>query len=257
MPVHSGGGADLSVARQLGLSDEPRAAQSVSARGDVEQRHVPAFLRGRPGAGRRAHRVVEKIFRPPGGIHLRAEFSDGDDLFSLHEIRPRAPCRGQSRTDVAQELRHRVPVHFRATAHPRHDYAGHVCRVSRRRDGAPAGLCEGHPEFRRGRAGSVAGRVAAGFGRLRAVSRAPRADAKGRSRAVVVRGGVRAGNDCVRAFAMVLVIVRDAVSVRRGGQRERGGAAHVGATPHAGRQARARLGGQQPVHRHVERIGRV
>ena len=75
--------------------------------------------------------------------------------------------------------------------------------------------------------------------------------------AALVRGGVRAGDDCVRAVALVLVFVRNAVRVRRGGQRERRRAAHVRAIAHAGRQARARLVGQQPVHRHIERTGRL
>ena len=39
-----------------------------------------------------------------------------------------------------------------------------------------------------------------------------RTDAKGRTRPALVRGGVRAGDDCVRAFALVLVFVRDAGS---------------------------------------------
>ena len=46
---------------------------------------------------------------------------------------------------------------------------------------------------------------------------APRADAKSRPRVALVCGRVRAGDDCVRAFALVLVFVRDAVRLRRGG----------------------------------------
>ena len=97
-----------------------------------------------PALGGALYRAAEKIFRPPGGVHLPHQFLHGHDLFPLHEIGPRASRREQSRTDVAQELCDRVPVHFRATAHPRHDHAGHVRRVPRRRDGAAAGFCQGH-----------------------------------------------------------------------------------------------------------------
>ena len=61
LPVHGGGGADVFVAGQFRVSHQPRAARTVSARRHLEQRRVPAFLRGRPGARRRAHRGAEKI----------------------------------------------------------------------------------------------------------------------------------------------------------------------------------------------------
>ena len=163
---------------------------------------------------------------PAASIYL-LNFSDGADLFSLHAIRPRAPRREQSRTDVAQELRHRVQVHFRERL-----ILGMITldMFAVLLGGATALL----PVY----AKDILHSGADGLGLLQAAlplgsvacalflaHRAPHA--KGRARAAVVRGGVWAGDDCVRVFEMVLVFVRDAVCVRRGGQRERGGAAHV------------------------------
>ena len=56
---------------------------------------------------------------------------------------------------------------------------------------------------------------------------------------------------------LVLAGLRAAGAGGRGGQHQRRRAAHAGANPDAGRKARARLGGQQPVHRHLERTGRL
>jgi MFS family permease len=45
--------------------------------------------------------------------------------------------------------------------------------------------------------------------------------------------------------------------LRRGGQRQRGDPRHAGATAHARRETRPRLGGEQPVHWHFQRTRRL
>ncbi|CAA9536153.1 MAG: Uncharacterized MFS-type transporter, partial [uncultured Sphingomonadaceae bacterium] len=137
------------------------------------------------------------------------------------------------------------------------DLSGPVRRAARRRDRDAARLCARHIVRGVGRARHAARGAVDRRGGDRAGAGAIPAQTQGRRDDVLVRGAVRAGDARIRRVYRDVAVGGEPRGARRGGHDQRLRPLLADPAAHAGRDARAGIGGVGPVHLGVERARRV